>query len=740
MAIALVTITGAVLTPDGDPVSSGTIEVTLSQAGSVLDGAVSQRVAGGGPGSGPTVVVTLGASGVLPAAAKLAPNDAIVPSGTYYAVKYNCVTPDGTKARWTEKWQLASAPSSIAIGAVPRLGVIPGLSVSGAAAQSEANAAASATAAAASAASAATAKTAAETARDQALATGRVYPDTTAGLTASAEGEYFLVPSAVATELFILYREVGGAASEIKRYSMPPQDWYVDSVGGLDANNGKTPTTPLQTIAALLAKPIATRDTVHLARGSKWREILGGLPAKVDVLAYGSGPRPLFDCSDVAANGTFTKTAGRTNVYQIAWSVAWAGPYSGGDRHGVWENGVRLASVADVATCDSTPGSFYAPQPISATDTIYVHAVNSSDVTVNGRTYELCKRSAGVVSAVGGALVGLHARRNAGNNGSILSYYYASDCLAEEGSNHNMWVEGVAEDCVAWKIYPSKQYGDRTMFVTFLSAYGLGSLRGPVYRRCRAVAGDGEAPIGYYIHTGGGPNFQRATYEDCWAVNCSTAAFGGTQVDVVLYKNPRISGSAIAMNPTTAACYILGGLIDGRRGTKMQNAVGSGTNVIMRGVRVIVSGNTNQSLISSTALDIRRCTFVVVDPGAAYYWKVAGAGTSLVFRENIVSGFNHLLETGAGAALDSDQNVVFGAVDVKIGATTHATFAAYQAATGQDAGSSTSDPLFLGQPRNGDMRVGDTSPAWARLAGAEHDGEDLDVTLLGQGYAAAATP
>lgn len=62
------------------------------------------------------------------------------------------------------------------------------------------------------------AKTAAEAARDAALATGKVYPDTTAGLAGVLEGEYFLVPSGDTSESFILYRDVAGVATEIKRF------------------------------------------------------------------------------------------------------------------------------------------------------------------------------------------------------------------------------------------------------------------------------------------------------------------------------------------------------------------------------------------------------------------------------------------------------------------------------------------------------------------------------------------
>jgi lysophospholipase L1-like esterase len=62
------------------------------------------------------------------------------------------------------------------------------------------------------------AQVAAELARDAANATGKVYPDTTAGVAAVAEGEYFSVPSAGSSESLILYRRSGAAAVEAKRY------------------------------------------------------------------------------------------------------------------------------------------------------------------------------------------------------------------------------------------------------------------------------------------------------------------------------------------------------------------------------------------------------------------------------------------------------------------------------------------------------------------------------------------
>jgi len=114
MAIPLVSITGKVLLPNGTAVA-GTIEASLSQAGSVLDGAVSQQVAALATG-------TIGSDGTV--TLSLVPNDAITPSGTSYRVRLRF----GSAVVY-EIWQLASTPSPIDVGAVPRLDEIPGVAV-----------------------------------------------------------------------------------------------------------------------------------------------------------------------------------------------------------------------------------------------------------------------------------------------------------------------------------------------------------------------------------------------------------------------------------------------------------------------------------------------------------------------------------------------------------------------------------------------------------------------------------
>jgi len=57
----------------------------------------------------------------------------------------------------------------------------------------------------------------AEAAVDIVAASGRIYASTAAGLAAVAEGEYFYVPSTTGSESLILYRDLSGVATEIKR-------------------------------------------------------------------------------------------------------------------------------------------------------------------------------------------------------------------------------------------------------------------------------------------------------------------------------------------------------------------------------------------------------------------------------------------------------------------------------------------------------------------------------------------
>jgi hypothetical protein len=530
--------------------------------------------------------------------------------------------------------------------------------------------------------------------------------------------------------------------------------FYVDSVNGDDSNSGLSSSAPLQTIAALYAKTIPAGATIYVARGSHFREQLGNkagaptgvLPNGVNVEAYGGGPRPLFDCSDVAPNASFTKTAGRTNVYEIAWSHS-LNTTADQARHSVWEDGTRLVRVADVATVDATPGSFYAPDPSGTSNTVYVHATGSGDVTANGKVYELARRDYGVHGAPNGRVISVHGRRNGNFSGSVLSFSYARDCIAEDGNRHNFWVMGVAEDCIAWR---SEQYaisaGSWTMFISYTNT---GTTTGVVYRRCKAIQdpAKGAGGLGFYLHTasGLGAKFASAVYEECEAVGVY-AGFSGTDVDRVAYVdcNTFAVVAPIATGPNVSLT-IVGGVLNGwhpdtnimaQRSVYVTKA---GVSLTMRGVRV-VGRKSSGGLVWATnaAVDIQRCSFAIVDPSGTNFCPVRVDAGSLVFKYNIVSGEQIGLIAAAGVTLESDYNLYTAATtDFTVAGTTHADLAAYRVATGQDANSATGAAVFVGQIRNGDMRVGDASPAWAIGAGADY--QPKDPLLLDLAYSSSTT-
>ena len=275
--------------------------------------------------------------------------------------------------------------------------------------------------------------------------------------------------------------------------------------------------TPCRTIAAMVGKvPAGTAARVLLARGSSWRDHVtvesqgqgwtaSVLPNGSSVRAYGVGARPILDGADVIPAGLWTKTAGRTHVYQA--SVATTGIPAGmrstwGTR--IWDNGTILTYVTDVATCDAIPGSWTGPtRPTAGPDVYYVHAVDDSDPATSGRAYEWPARPWGVH---GGQypwskgklaeIVGIEGRRNGIDTGAVISTVLVRDSRADrmgvgpsKSPTHAFWNNGIAEDCEA---------------NDFIS-YGAGATPQlpPVrYERCHAF-GDGTGiGTGFFFHTG----------------------------------------------------------------------------------------------------------------------------------------------------------------------------------------------------------------------------------------------
>jgi hypothetical protein len=109
----------------------------------------------------------------------------------------------------------------------------------------------------------------------------------------------------------------------------PPgsQYYYIDSVGGNDANDGHSVTKAWQTVAKVNASAalIKPGDTVRFKRGQTWREQLtvpssGSAGNHITFGAYGGGVKPILDGSDVVP-GAWASMAGVNDLLQFVTDV-----------------------------------------------------------------------------------------------------------------------------------------------------------------------------------------------------------------------------------------------------------------------------------------------------------------------------------------------------------------------------------------------------------------------------------
>ncbi len=479
-------------------------------------------------------------------------------------------------------------------------------------------------------------------------------------------------------------------------------DLYVDSINGSDANNGQTPATALATIAAL--GTLLPNVSVGFARGSHWREKLQAVAAIYGV--YGSGDRPILDASDIAPNDDFSLTVDQTFVYQIAWDHSI--PNDGGKRKfSVWEDDLRLIRVADVATCESTAGSFYAPLPIAgATQTIYVHASDSSDVITNGKLYEITAREYAITVAASGEVSGLHGKRTAHNDGVISAgaTTVLYDCVAEDGQIHNVFIGagGLCDGVLADKIeVGTTSAGAATMFIAF-GAAGLNA----TFRNCTARGGYPleawyAGSIGFYVHTQTGLA-GTVTFENCTVENCSSGISGEaatlvidecTTIDVKNAFGGSVSGTF------TARQNFAGRYTDtAKRMINMFAVSSSGSNLdrIMEGNVGIANATVGGLITSGTGRSntLNNNTFVGLGGQVSGY---QGTLADITWDRNIFYNMNPIQQaTNVNAAWISDNNVMYPATsDVQYKNVSYSSVALYQAGTGLDANTSTADPGFV---------------------------------------------
>lgn len=430
--------------------------------------------------------------------------------------------------------------------------------------------------------------------------------------------------------------------------------WFADSEGGSDSNDGTSEAQAVETISALQALDIQAGDTISLARGSHWREQLGRggtfgtvLPNGVTVQAYGTGERPILDAFDAVSAGAWSKTGGRTNVYQFTHTPEH--DPDGGGQFMVLEDDVGLRGVDDLATCDSTAGSMVITPPAEAGSyTIYIHASDSGNPAANGKAYEVTSRFAGVIVENGSSVFSVHTKGNINNNGSLSIGVngYAYDCLMEWGHRHNAIGNRGShfEACIA--LYWRRLGSGGTAYVIFDDAdegFAYGAVGGRA-TDCYAIGWPLATPTtdanmgGFYAHTsessdeGTSKGFRSVIYERCHAAYCSGSAFSMEVIDAV-YRDCsyyKCTGALFAGSKslTVQGCRLYG------------HADGDDT---WDAIRLIAGAPSGAYLVEDSILTAAR-----VSGGMIF-----GGGTSPVVRRCIIAGRDRL---GFTAGIDENPN------------------------------------------------------------------------------------
>ena len=306
---------------------------------------------------------------------------------------------------------------------------------------------------------------------------------------------------------------------------------YISNAGS-DANAGLSPSFPLATVSAAVAKIGASGvKSLRFRCGDYWENDPLDLSSVsgVDIGNYGTGAQPII--SGAAPLATWAKTAGRSAVYQANFTH----DQTGTNRFYILDGtGAILKRVADIATCDSTPGSFvdmYAAQ--GATLTAYVHTADGSDPT--GQGYKINLRIA-YQGGLGAKIVGIQTQCAVRNDGSCVASAGATtnsdvrQVLAVNGTKHNILIGGgSATDCIAYHADTVTAYeGINVPLVSF-----LGTATGQAYRfeRCGSIIDPSIATdcVAFYAHSGDLTTYASGTMAQCWATgNQYFTPSGGT--------------------------------------------------------------------------------------------------------------------------------------------------------------------------------------------------------------------
>lgn len=509
------------------------------------------------------------------------------------------------------------------------------------------------------------------------------------------------------------YTGSGGVIFSETRGQTP--DVYVDATSGDDADHGRAPDAPVQTLARAQGIALAQGDgaIVWLKAGEEWRETLDLSTIAATVRYWGDVSTlglPFVRGDDAISSGVWQDSTDRadanTNVYSLAATDYDISTGQAAIPPHVYEDGTIMTWAASLAICQSTPGSFYHDGSFSSVSgvTVYIHPTGSGDPASNGREYSYSARDWCVRVGEGGAIIGVKAANSAHDNGPINSSDTVTidGCFAYGQPLHPILTGGgVQRNSIAWVDKIDGRHAGGYLFEFFNVEGGKSGL----WENCMAIAPAGYLGDGFGGHTSAvlaDPDSDRFTsirMVGCYAINCGInfddLVDGETRG--VYSQNGRfriVSGSATGVvkhiDPyVVRTTNVAGNLIDGGA-----LSTSGGGQVQIEGLRAYCSGTFDQPALGGYDVKIRN-SVIVVEPDDTEQTVNFFRNTSGSFKRLDARGCDFELRgygtarflyasTAASTSLAMDQMSYAGDFEVIYNGSTYTDLASWQAAEGTD--------------------------------------------------------
>jgi hypothetical protein len=507
-------------------------------------------------------------------------------------------------------------------------------------------------------------------------------------------------------------------------------DFYVDSVNGNDSNIGSL-SAPFATISKLMEQTL-TDKRVALVRGSHWREemdLTGAGFSNVTVHGFGPviEPLPKIDGTDIASNAGWTATTATTNVFDRAWSNSIGSRAKA--KISVFEDGDMLEWVADVATCDSTPGSFHIQDSSDYSDpeTVYIHPTDSTDPTADGKLYEITARRDCFKG--NGSFRDIHTTRQGNHDGSFIYSGEAENILASYGVVHNIWVSpgSTATNCVAYQAQPNWRSGTgATLFIT----YGSGGQTTRHYG-CYAYHDLSDEHSSFYSHMASGTS-ELMLYDGCRLYSEGGVGINAADCDLVTV-NDLFARLGATRSTSANTLFCSGGSLDINNATVMNPARILSRNVV--DLRTHTTRSVSGAVLYSGPTTMTNST-LSWDPAISSVYRNVfnGARSASNTYQNIAvygAQGNALRAVASDNAPVSDFNVFSWHAKFKVAGIEYNTLAEYQAITSTDANSIEQDPLIVDAANNDfTFQAGSPVDTSGRMAGSRKHIDEPDWAAL----------